>query len=183
MSKLVTAALQHPSASVPNLVLNADGTVDGPGVGKVVDVKTAILTDVFSASVASKGSVDITGLTITHETADPANQILLWGVIGVGGPTDPNATLMSSFAKDGTFIHTHTGTLGGRLSGASTWGFSSMSLMAYDTPGSGSKVYTARAINGWNATGTIYVNRQLDDTDTFNRPRGVSLMFLMEVKP
>ena len=163
-------------------VLKYDGTA-WASVGQtrgLVAVKTAVTTAVFSASVASRASVDITGLSITHETADPANRVLLFGYLGAVGPGDANRRVGTSFAKDGTFLFTPDSP--SNRTGAQSAGREDMiSALAYDTPGAGSKVYTMRAINAAQSTFTIYVNRYIDDTNNAERVRAVSMMILMEV--
>ena len=59
MSTLITTNLKHPSSSSNNLVLNADGSVDGAGGGKILQVISNPKTDIWSSTAT--GWLDVTG--------------------------------------------------------------------------------------------------------------------------
>ena len=53
--------------------------------GGILQVVSTTKTDTFSASVAGGASVDVTGLSITHEVSNPSNKLLIMGNFGTAG--------------------------------------------------------------------------------------------------
>jgi len=159
--------------------------------GGLVEVKTAILTTTQSNSTAAAGNFTITGLSITHEVADPANRLIILASVGVAASTAQEGNVGIAVYQDGTAIGVGTSTgsnrvpvmAGGSVSGATgNFVVTMPSGHFVHTPGAGSKVYTLRALNNRNATQTIYINRAEADLDQQFFTRGISSLTIMEVK-
>ena len=82
MSTLITTNLKHPSSSSNNLVLNADGSVDGAGGGKILQVKSTTKKDKQSHSGTTHTL--ISGLTVSITPASSSNKILLVYNVSMG---------------------------------------------------------------------------------------------------
>jgi hypothetical protein len=185
MSKLVTSAIQHPSASVPNLVLNADGTVDGPGSNRIVAVKFAIEDTAATQSTASQGIM--AGVSIAHTADDAAN--LIYCIGQVSGTQDQHR-LSVVFRVDSVIQNapaspgSRTQTMGDSFIRVSNEGMGSVTgvgqVVAGDTS---SHTYSFDLINVDGSTRTLYRNRSVTDTNNSTHPRGVCTMTLFEVKP
>jgi len=191
VSKLVTSQIQHPSASVPNLVLNADGTVTGPGSSMLVAVKHVLKTDTqVSSSIGSGGNVAISGLSITHEVADAANRLILIAHVGmvtdedglgaVGIQFREGSNLIGVGAADGS--RTQTSAHGGLLPSGSVNTTIPVAALAVITPGTGSKTYDIHAVRIRGGTGTVYINRNTGDSNSASTARSAASFTLMEVK-
>lgn len=152
--------------------------------GGLVAVKTAVLQGIFSASLASQASANITDLTITHTVADATNRILLIGYAGRVLSPDTNGAAGLFFAKDDVQLLPPTvdgvRTLMGSAHNVLGAENGALPIMAFDTPGTGSKVYTMRVINGRNLTLTLRIN-DTGGADNVEQSRAVSVMFLFEV--
>jgi hypothetical protein len=158
-------------------------------VGGLVAVKSALFTGIQDASVTSGGNVAVTGLTITHEVADPANRLIISAFFGAAGNTHGQGRV-------GIAVHDGTGligigdaagsrvrvTAGGQTSPAVSDLLVMMPSVTFvHTPGAGEKTYTVRAINIVTTTQTLYINRAESDTDNANRSRAVSSLVIQEV--
>jgi hypothetical protein len=158
-------------------------------VGGLVDVKSVLKTDTFSASVTAGNNVAVTDLSITHEVADASNKLIITAFFG-------QAASSLNFGEVGIAVHDGTSLIGigtspgnrtavsagGKGYGASdTVASRNLSTTFVYTPGAGSKTYTVRAINVDSSTRTIYVNRAVDDTDNALRARGISALIIQEV--
>lgn len=188
MSTVKTVNLQHPSSGSPNLVLNADGSVTGGGV--IVAVKHALFTGTQSNSTAAGANFAVTDLSITHEVADASNKLIISAFLGsasengglsrVGLGVDDGSGLIA--VGDSPSSRTAV-TAGGLVaSPGSGTDVVNLSVTFVHTPGSGSKTYTVRAICVATTTQTIYINRNITDTDDASRVRGVSGLVIQEVK-
>ena len=182
-------------------VESSDNVADYPGVslalanhiddtsGKVLRVVSVTKTDTFSASVAAGASVAVTDLSITLEPTISTNKLLITAIFGAAASTEQKGNV-------GIGIHNGTGLIGvGGTSGSRTsvgsGGFTtasgdnkivSMPSTQYlYTPGSGSKTYTAHAINVRGSTETIYVNRTEGDLNDGNHTRSSSTLTIMEI--
>jgi len=168
----------------------ADAIADGlDAAGGLVEVKSALFTGTQSNSTASGANFAVTDLSITHEVADASNKLIISAFIGRTGDGNVLSTALAVY--DGTsFIgagdadgNRSTVTAGGRLlgSGGTAVG-NSLSATFVHTPGSGSKTYTVRALNGASTTQTIYINRISSDSDVVYTTRAASGLVIMEVK-
>jgi hypothetical protein len=192
MSKLVTSSIQHPSSGVPNLVLNADGTVDGPslfaGIGS--NVVQVVKTDVFDASVASGAETQVTGLsaTITPTKDDSKVLVIVHVVVGTSnGDLSRGVGIVLKRDTTAVGIGTPVGNRPGQNAGgiATTGGAGGNSTVAFtflDSPGvNTATTYNVFARQNMEATSTIYVNRTGTDTDSNFYPRSASSITLIEV--
>jgi hypothetical protein len=158
--------------------------------GSIIAVKSAIFDGTQSASLAAGGNVAITGLSITHEVANPANKLIITGSIGVLGNSaeqgqgglavNDGSGFIAVGASPGSRTAVSTG--GRSASGAGSSevaiGFSTCFV---HTPGAGSKTYTLHAFNVRGDTRTVYVNRTNGDTNAGQSPRGISSLVIQEV--
>ena len=162
------------------------------GFVKIVAVKSAVFTGTQSASVAAQRSLAITNLSISHACQNAANKVLLFGYAGQLANSDGESLVGLAFAHDGTLFPLGTAAgsrtpvgVGGRHI-ASGSGFSgagiAYSLHNLYSPGSiGTITYTLHVININSATKTVYVNRNLADSDSELVPRSTSGLLLIEV--
>ena len=194
-------SLAHPDAVDANIVLSDDGSVAFDsipadiqsaidGAGGLVAVKHVLKTDTFSqGSVASGANVAVTGLSITHEVADPANRLIITAYFGVAANSSGRADTAIAVAEDGALIgvgaaegvRTQVGSAGTFILATSDEQIGSPSLTFVHTPGAGSKTYTVRAIN-LSSVQTVFVNRQQNDGNQVFRPRSASALIIQEVK-
>jgi hypothetical protein len=190
MSKLVTSSVAHPSSLVDNLVLNADGTVSGPGVGNLVAVKHALFTGVQTNSTAAGADFAVTNLSITHEVADSSNTLIISVFLGaaansngrsnVGLAVNDGTSLIVVGDADGSRTRVTSGGYG-QTTGA-TFGTNNLAATFVHTPGAGSKTYTVRAINIDATTRTIFINRAELDTNDASYHRSASALVIQEVR-
>jgi hypothetical protein len=205
MSVLRVSSIQHPSAESPAIELDpvdgvvfsaasfdasaiTSGTLDAArvpaGVGGLVAVKHVLKTDVFFASVAEGASVAVTGLSITHEVADPSNRLIIMAQFGQATNSVPSGQVGLAI-NDGTGFIAIGGAAGLRTS-VTTGGPGPVS--SYPTaifvhePGSGSKTYTVHAVNVRDGTRTLTINRDNNDIDVLTSTRTVSSLVIQEVK-
>lgn len=76
MATLNATNLKHASSGSNNIVLNADGsTTIASGVGKILQVKQAYKTDIFSST--SGTFVDVTGLSLTITPSSTSSKVLI----------------------------------------------------------------------------------------------------------
>jgi len=157
--------------------------------GGLLQVVSTTKTDVFSASVAGGASVDVTGLSITHEVSNPSNKLLIMGNFGTAGNSVNVPMVGIGVKEDSTFLAVgdtsgsrNEYTAGGRMAGATDSSVSSpISFQFLHTPGAGSKTYQITAHNGRADTRTLYVNRSPADADSAEGARTVSTLTIMEV--
>ena len=151
--------------------------------GSVVTVVSTTKTDRFSASLSSMNSTAITGLSLTHETADVANKLLISVNVGAiyntatvspTGIAVYDGTNFLSVGDDASGFARVTSGMGG--SGLTT---ASLSLNIVHTPGAGSKTYSVYVWNLRGDTRTVQVNYSVDSiTGEMN---AASTMQIMEI--
>jgi len=140
--------------------------VDGLSLGKIIAVKSAVFTGTQSSSVASGGNVAITDLSISHACAHEDNQILLLGQVGLVGNSQQRANTGIAFAADGALLNVGSGSgtqvaAGGFILAQSGGHAHSRHISFLYAPEDTDEVtYTLRAINAYNDTRTVYINRQ-----------------------
>ena len=168
-----------------NVVEVFDGSSYKP-VGGLVAVKHALKTDAEAfTGITATNNVAVTGLSITHEVADPANKLIITAFFGMSA-TGGNAV--------GIAVHDGTGLLAlgdasGQKSRITAGGFQSYtnqrtyfpSITFVHTPGAGSKTYTVRAINVSDLTQTLWINRSERDDNSQFLARGASGFVIQEV--
>ena len=168
---------------------NVPNEADVDAAGGLVAVKSAIFTGTQTQSLAAGANVAVTGLSITHEVADPANKLIISANIGVAA--DSNGLGLCGLAvSDGTnFIGVGDAegvrarvSSSGRTGGSSTLVSNTPSVTFVHTPGAGSKTYTVRAVGLFVVTSTVFINRTQGDGNDVGNPRGVSSLVIQEVK-
>ena len=171
----------------------AEAVADGlDAAGGLVEVKSVLKTDTFTASLGAGASTDITGLTITHALADAAHKLVIIANIGAFGNSRERGQAAMSVARDGTLLAVGASP-GSRLAASTADGAygvsASQSLtnplslhFVYSPPDATSAVYTLRAQNFSSDTRTVYVNRSQVDTNDLNHARTVSSLTIMEIK-
>jgi hypothetical protein len=103
MSKIVTTELQHPSATSPNITLNADGSVANvAGMGKVLQVAQAVKTDTFTTT--STSFVDVTGLAVSITPSSATSKILVIAQLYVGNAAT-NVYTIWRLIRDSTAVY------------------------------------------------------------------------------
>ena len=106
MSRLVTNAIRSTAASSDAMTIDSAGKPSFPngGVGKILQFKQTVKTDVFSTSI-NEGTVsgDVTGLTVSITPSSATNKIYL-DVRAYGG-VDGSSVLYGYFYKNGSVQH------------------------------------------------------------------------------
>jgi hypothetical protein len=166
---------------------SAVGTAVAAGLSAasvVVDVKSVLKTNVFSASVASGAHVEVTDMTITHTLASASNKLLLMANVTVASSDSANQRTAPIF-YDGTDLLGRGDADGVR---SRTAGFTSAAvasaipIMLLHSPGVATPLtYSIRVLNADNTTRTLYVNRVDNDTNDIRIPRSSSTFVLIEV--
>jgi len=155
---------------------------------KIVDVKSATITAVFSASVGAGASVDITGLSITHALAADTNKLLIIGDAVVSGTNGRNVgigpavggTLIAGALGDaaGTRVQISSGTnVSVQQNNPISVGFSYLHSPGVTT----SLTYTMRAIHIDTGTQTVFVGRGEGEFADARSSRGIATFTLIEV--
>jgi len=192
VSRLVTTEVAHPSSAVANLVLNADGTVDGPGVGNLVAVKHALFTGTQTNSTLTGANFAVTNLSITHTLADASNKLIISAYFGAAGSSQGRGEVGIAVADDGTLIGIGNAdgsktrvSAGGRVSdGVGINNIVTMPsiTLVYEPGDTDEHTFSVRAININASTQTLFINRDQEGDDTANRSRSSSALTIMEVK-
>ena len=189
------SAIPSPSEGMVTYLKDTDSldkyTTDWEPVdtGGLIETKTAIITDAKSfGSVASGTNVAVTGLSITHEVADPSNKLIISAFFGAAA-NSANFGNIGLALHDGSSLIAVGDTASGRSSVTAggivtatdaNFVVSMPSVQIVHTPGAGSKTYTVRAVNMHGSSATLYVNRSPSDSGV-NNPRAVSALTIMEV--
>ena len=168
----------------------ADAVADGlSAAGGLVAVKHVLKTDPFSASVTRGNNVAVTGMSITHEVADPANRLIITAYFGAATTSASRGNVGISVAEDGTQLaigdaagsRTRVGASGFILN-TSDIQVLNPSVTFVHTPGPGEKVYTVLAHNITIVTQTVFVNLTESTVDNEARVRSSSALVIQEVK-
>jgi len=159
-------------------------------VGGLVDVKSVLKTDTFSASLAASGNVAVTNLSITHTMQNASNRLIIMAYFGVAANDAGRGQVGIAVADNGTLIgigdvagdRTRVGA-GGTTAGAiGTFVGTMPSVHLVYSPGdTSSHTYTVRAINARADTRTLFINRAEGDSDNGSFTRAVSAITIQEV--
>jgi hypothetical protein len=171
----------------------ADAIADGlDAAGGLVAVKTTLFTSTQSNSTAAGANFAITNLSITHTLADAANKLVFLAFVGAATASTTNEGRVGiAVADNGTLIQIGNAassrarsTVGGNVAfGAEGSGSVVLAFQTVYTPGdANAHTYTLRAINGRNATETVFINRNVTDSNSLDSSRTASGFTLMEVK-
>jgi hypothetical protein len=170
-----------------NTITDAGGTGSTYAPGHVVQVVSTTKTDVFSASVASGGTVAVTGLTAAITPRSTLSRIFI--VASVFGDGPDNISIIPT--RNGSVITGATGDASesrGRIfagngdASAFTQVGGSASILFLDSPSTtSSTTYGINLFSTSGATNTLFVNRTLGDGNSSFVPRGTSTITLMEI--
>lgn len=158
------------------------------GAGKILQVVSDSKLNVFSASVASAATADITGLAVTITPSSTSSKIYLSGM--VYGSSGGLYFVAIDITRNGTNIivpsspSSRTPALSGaRSEGASgTYAMNGLPIAIIDEPASTSALtYQVRVVNPSSSTRSMYINRNVDDTNIDDTPRAISFLIAMEV--
>ena len=177
-----------------SLTFEGDGTISGfdaglSGFGGLVAVKHAIFTGTQSASVTAGSNVAVTDLSITHALSNAGNKLIISAYFGVAVNSFGVPNVGLGVADDGTLIAIGDAA-GSRVpvtvgAGANDnqvdYSQGKAATFVYEPGDTASHVYTVRAININAGTRTLYINRDLTDTDSANWARASSALVIQEV--
>ena len=152
------------------------------GAGKILQVLSTTKTDTFTTT--STSFTDVTGLSVTITPSSASSKIYITGSIKIASNgTATNAVFMRLLRNStaialgdaaGSRIPSYTGT------GTSAASMDAAALDFLDSPATTSAV-TYKIQLQTNVAGTVALNRWVDDIDGVSRPRGVSVITVMEV--
>ena len=172
-----------------NAVEKYDGAAFLP-VGGLVATKNVLKTDTFTASVTAGNNVSVTGLSITHTMQNANNKLIISAFFGVAANSNgrgqtaiavaDGGTLIGIGDTDGTRVRLGSGGPSDQAGGNVVTTQPSVTFV-YLPADTASHTYTVEAINAWDATNTIYVNRNQVDTNSSSSPRGASGLVIQEV--
>ena len=159
--------------------------------GGLVAVKHALFTGTQTNSTAAGANFSVTSLSITHTLADSSNKLIISAYLGIAANSVGSAQVGMAIADGGTLIgigdadgsRTQVST-GGRIgSGTDNQNVSMPSISFVYEPGdTAAHTYTVEAVNIRGATDTIYINRDVPDTNAASTPRASSGFVIQEVK-
>ena len=166
-----------------------DNAIDTSG-GVIIAVKHALFTGTQSASTAAGANFAVTDLSITHETADAANKLIISAFLGAASSSTQKSEVGLAI-HDGTNL-IDVGTAAGSRTSVGAGGMvtnsgsdqvvTMPSITFVHVPGAGSKTYTVRAVNIDTSTETLHINRAQGDGNFASFPRAVSALVIQEVK-
>jgi len=170
----------------------AEAVADGLDLAAgLVAVTSALKTDTFSASVTAGNNTAITGLSITHTLADASNKLLLIAFVGMAANSGTYNETAIGIADGGTLIgvgatvgsRTEVGAGGVDATNPANYISQPLACHILYSPGdTASHTYTLNAINVKTSTATVYINRNVADTDGVGTARSASALTLMEVR-
>jgi hypothetical protein len=161
------------------------GGLSGGANGGIIQSKSTIKTDVMSSST-NNAFTDITGLSVSITPSSNSNKILVIYDLNAGHSGTGN---VSGFRlmRDSTAI-----AIGDASSSRGRWTNASMTFHSntnntvrsvgmtfLDSPATTSA--TTYKVQFYNASGTIYINRDGEDIDNAGHGRGVSTITVMEI--
>jgi len=171
-----TTTLTLPTTSGTVLT---NGTNTNFPAGSVIQVVSTTKTDTFSTT--STTFTDVTGLSVTITPTSSSNQILvLVGITGIGTDVASAGATGYVLVRGSTIIAQASGggaQFTGQLSNRNVGGTAhtlNHAISHLDSPATTSA--TTYKIQGRATTGTLYINRDPDDT------RSVSSITVMEIK-
>jgi len=153
--------------------------------GSVLQVVSSTKTDTFST--ATTGSwIDVTGLSVSITPSSSSNKIFVIGrITGMG--TSGTTRLQMRLVRDSTAISigdaagTRLQVSGNELYVAEIGAYLGSVATFLDSPSTTSATTYKIQIRNGNASGTVYLNRSQEDTDSSSFPRGTSSITIMEI--
>jgi hypothetical protein len=179
-----------------NVVQYYDGaawaTVGPAAPSGVVQVKSAVKTDTFTASVAQGAKTAITGVSVAITPTSASNKVLVVAQI-TGGQTTNGVGSFYQVMRDATAIgigdaastrqRVTSGFLGD-TSGQAQESLTNTVLVFLDSPNTtSSTTYSVDVSHGRAGTETVYINRAQNDPDQTYIARGASTITVFEVTP
>ena len=176
-----------------NAILTSDGAgnITTPGIttGKVLQVVSTTKSDTFTASVASTGNVDITGLSVSITPSSTSSKILI--MCSTTGSAGSRAFSVTALKRGGSLLDGAVGDAAGSRPRASAYQFAGTddsnstgvsSFHYLDTPASTSaQTYQVAFVNTFSSTQTMRVNRTENDTNSYLGTRSISSITAMEI--
>ena len=198
MSRLVTNAIRSTAASSDAMTIDSAGKPSFPngGVGKILQFKQTVKTDVFSTSI-NEGTVsgDVTGLTVSITPSSATNKIYL-DVRAYGG-VHGSTGLYGYFYKNGSLMSNAIGDASGSLARISM-GSQQGTLFRMDmlhgnfadvAGGTSAITYSIRISSAYSPASpsarNLYINRGGDSDESsgdFKFPRIISTITAMEIE-
>lgn len=168
-----------------NFVLTADSTTatgvawkTAPGV---LQVASTTKTDTYT--MASTSFADVTGLSVSITPRSTANKVLVIASVSLGATQGTNMGYLKLvrgasdiFIGDSAGSRARVSTAGEPVSAALT----PSTMVHLDSPSTTSST-TYKVQIASNGGYTAAVNRSVDDTDAFGRPRGASSITVLEI--
>lgn len=156
----------------------------GPSTSAVAQVKSTAKTDTFTST--STSFTDITGLSVSITPTNASNKVLVNVSISVDGPSGDfpefqlvrDSTAIGIADAAGNRTRATFQSLNDLASGNQ---MSTESMMFLDSPATTSA--TTYKLQGRVGSGTFYINRSVNDTDTASTVRGISTITVFEVTP
>ena len=197
MSRLVTNAIRSTAASSDAMTIDSAGKPSFPngGVGKLLQFKQTVKTDVFSTSI-NEGTIsgDVTGLTVSITPSSATNKIYL-DVRAYGG-VHGSTGLYGYFYKNGSLMSNAIGDASGSLARISM-GSGQGTLLRMDmlhgnfadvAGGTSAITYSNRISTPYSPASpsarNLYINRGGDSDESigdFKFPRIISTITAMEI--
>jgi len=161
--------------------------------GLVIDVKEAIFTSTQSTSATAGADFAVTNLSIAHSLSSASNRLLITAYLGTAANGHGYGNVGLAVKDGSTFIGVGDAAssrprvgAGGFSQGLGTHNnivTSSPSVSFVYSPGdTTSRTYTVRAINLDTSTQTIYINRNIGDSNDARGPRGTSGLVIQEIQ-
>ena len=183
-------SLQAPSSSANNRVFTipdvADGTIATTATaGKILQVVQTVKTDTATNSTASNTLRDYTAFNAAITTTG-SNKVLV--LVKLNAAINANSNLFIILRKGGSDV---SGAVGSSVSSrtAATSGVRSTggseaeeaSIIFQDSPSAGTHTYNLGFKHSDGSSKTVYINRSQTDGDSYDYPRMISSITLMEV--
>lgn len=195
MSRLVTNAIRSTAASSDAMTIDSAGKPSFPngGVGKILQVVSAVKKDTASAHVLR--DTDWTGhnLSVTITPSSATNQIIIIGTFNLN--FNYTEGIRYKLFKGGSVLTDAVGDQFGSNRVRTTGGIpqrndndyqvQSMPIHFVDTAGSTSALVYTPAFSGTRTGGnfTLYINRSGSSTDNDAYSSSISTLMAMEVAP
>tara|TARA_R100001440_G_scaffold25259_1_gene41096 strand:+ start:132 stop:674 length:543 start_codon:yes stop_codon:yes gene_type:complete len=172
-----------------NALTNVAGNADITGVGKILQVKQTVKTDVVSVSVNSNTLSGSVGLDVNITPSSSSNKILIHSCACVSG-NHSGETQGIILLRGGSVITAASGDADGSRGTTSSMTFNANSggqaaaipLLFLDSPASTSQqTYSVQLKYFAGNTQTMFLNRVRSDDNAQFRPRSMSSITVMEV--
>jgi len=183
MSELSVGTLSGLAANSYVIDVASGSQLTQPGM--ILQVVSVTLLDTFSASLATGGEADVTGLAATITPSSTSSKIMCLVSISLDSPAAGNANF-AWIERNGTAIGIGNGEGSRKRVGASLQSDtnypSSGPITFLDSPASTSALtYQVTIGHGSSATRIVYVNRSATNPNSVTSPRTISSITLMEV--